>query len=51
MGKEVDKKMAMLDSAEMKRVNGGTNLISLPITGPIIGVVIANEFFNKMKGE
>lgn len=51
MRKKVNKKLAILDSAEMKRVNGGTNLMSLPIIGPIIGVVIANEIFNKMKGE
>lgn len=48
MRKEVNKKLAMLDNAEMKRVNGGTNLMSLPIIGPIIGVVIGQKLLDKL---
>lgn len=48
MRKEVNKKLAMLDNAEMKRVNGGTNLVSLPIIGPIIGVVIGQKLLDKL---
>lgn len=38
-----------LTISEQQNINGGTNLATLPIIGPIIGVVIANEIFNKMK--
>ena len=48
MRKKVNKKLAILDSAEMKRVNGGTNLMSLPIIGPIIGVIKKQKLLDKL---